>query len=63
MPRAPARFTQAEIARVIRAAKAEGVQAVEVHEGKLRLVLISEKDGKRPDREPNGAGKARKVVL
>jgi hypothetical protein len=39
MPRAPAKFTQADIARVLRAVKASGVaMAVEIsQDGKIRL--------------------------
>jgi hypothetical protein len=39
MPRAPAKFTQADIARVLRAVKASGVaMAIEIsQDGKIRL--------------------------
>jgi hypothetical protein len=39
MPRRPAQTTQAEIARVIRAAKQEGAPAVEVRVGEVRVVI------------------------
>jgi hypothetical protein len=50
MPRAPARITQAEIARAIRAAKQAGAGGVEVNVqmGTIRISL----DGKKPDELP-----------
>ena len=39
MPRRPAQFTQADVARVIRAAKQEGVREVEVRVGGASIVM------------------------
>jgi hypothetical protein len=39
MPRRPAQITQADVARVIRAAKQEGVRQVEVRVGGASIVM------------------------
>lgn len=45
MPRRPATVTQADVARVIRAAQQAGADAVEVQpDGKIRIVLSKPED-------------------
>jgi hypothetical protein len=39
MPRRPARITQADVARVIRAAKQEGIREIEVRVGAASIVM------------------------
>jgi hypothetical protein len=39
MPRCPAHITQADVARVIRAAKQEGVREIEVRVGAASIVM------------------------
>jgi hypothetical protein len=65
MPRTAARTTQAEIARAIRAARAEGVQVVEISEGKIRLVLASGEasTAHQAQNQREAIGEKRKVVL
>ena len=66
MPRTAARTTQAEIARAIRAARAEGVQVVEISEGKIRLVLSTGGEAiitHQAQNQREAIGEKRKVVL
>jgi hypothetical protein len=49
MPRRPATITQADIARVIRAAKQAGAVEIEVHVGETVVVIrLNETDRPRP---------------
>jgi hypothetical protein len=52
MSRRPAHFTQADIARVLRAARQEGANAVEVDldgdKPKITIRLVGEKDEENP---------------
>jgi hypothetical protein len=52
MSKTAARFTLADIARAIRAAKAEGAAAVEIlPDGTIRVVIANHKDGAKPEAE------------
>jgi hypothetical protein len=54
MSRTPARFTQADLGRSIRAAKQAGAGAVELlPDGTIRILLVGEKPAQpvEPDRE------------
>lgn len=59
MSRRPAKFTQADVARAIRAAKQEGAAAIEVKpDGSIIVQLISEST-----KPKKGVAKEREVVL
>lgn len=61
MSRRPALITQAEVARVIRAAKAEGVAAVEIdRDGTIRIIL---KASPSPTTAPGAVEEEREIVL
>jgi hypothetical protein len=58
MPRTPARFTQADVARTIRAAKQAGADAVELlPDGTIRICL------ERPEKPAQPVEPDREVVL
>lgn len=48
MSRCPAKFTQADVARAIRAAKQEGAPGIDVLPDGTIWVLLSPPDGERP---------------
>lgn len=53
MSRRPALITQAEVARAIRAAKAEGAAAVEIErDGTIRVILVSRPSPSTAPAEP-----------
>ncbi len=50
MPRRPARFIQADVARAIRAAKQSGADHVEVRpDGTIVVMLVADADKNQPD--------------
>ena len=58
MPRTPARFTQADVARTIRAARQAGAGAVELlRDGTIRICLDA------PEKPPQPVEPDREVVL
>lgn len=62
MPRTPASVTQADVARVIRAAKQAGAPGVEIRMGDTVLWVPLSGDGRPPSTEPPMA-KAEEIVL
>jgi hypothetical protein len=65
MSRTPARFTQADVARAIRAAKQAGANAVELlPDGTIRICLNSDKEAPLSPAPPEGSGEPdHKVIL
>jgi hypothetical protein len=57
VPRTPAKITQADVARAIRAAKQAGAAEVEVHVGEHPKIVI-----RLPSSEP-ALGKSEEIVL
>jgi hypothetical protein len=57
MPSTPAKFTQADLARAIRAAKAEGMTVRVLRDGTIEIVPVS---GGDPDLRPEAPVAARR---